>query len=161
VGMVVTMVTIVLVPVLAGVFLNRTLPADIRQVVSVFSPLVSIAVIVLIVGGIVGVSKERISEHFGVLLLAVFLLHLAGFLFGYLWARLFRLGELECRTVSIEVGMQNSGLGTVLARTHFPLELGAAATCAISAVYHCLIGSILASIWRAREPAEDGPAPDS
>jgi BASS family bile acid:Na+ symporter len=161
VGMVVTMVTIVLVPVLAGVFLNRTLPADIRQVVSVFSPLVSIAVIVLIVGGIVGVSKERISEHFGVLVLAVFLLHLAGFLFGYLWARLFRLGELECRTVSIEVGMQNSGLGTVLARTHFPLQLGAAATCAISAVCHCLIGSILASIWRAREPAEDGPAPDS
>lgn len=157
-GMVTTMLTIVLVPVLVGVLLNNSLSKEVRRVVSVFSPLVSIAVIVLIVGGIVGVSKERISEHFGVLLLAVFIMHLAGFLFGYLWARLFRLGEMECRTVSIEVGMQNSGLGAVLARTHFLSQPGAAATCAISAVYHCLIGSILASIWRARRPeAEETP----
>jgi BASS family bile acid:Na+ symporter len=89
----------------------------------------------------------------------VFLLHVAGFLFGYLWAWVFRLEVAERRTVSIEVGMQNSGLGTVLARTHFPLLPGAAATCAISAVYHCLIGSILASHWRARPPSDpDGKA---
>ncbi|NIP96824.1 MAG: bile acid:sodium symporter family protein, partial [Akkermansiaceae bacterium] len=150
-AMVVTMVTIVLVPVLAGVLLNRFFGEKLRGVREV-SPLVSIVVIVLIVGGIVGVSRERIIEHFGPLLLGVFVLHLAGFGLGYLWARLFRLAETECRTVSIEVGMQNSGLGTVLARTHFPLQPGAAATCAISAVYHCLIGSVLASLWRARRP---------
>ncbi len=55
---------------------------------------------------------------------------------------------------SIQVGMQNSGLGTVLARTHIPLQPGAAATCAISAVYHCLIGSFLASVWRAKRRQE-------
>jgi BASS family bile acid:Na+ symporter len=156
--MVMSMLTIVLVPVLAGVALNRVFGERLRLVREV-SPLLSIIVIVLIVGGIVGASKTLIAEHFDSLLLAVFLLHVAGFLFGYLWAWVFRLEVAERRTVSIEVGMQNSGLGTVLARTHFPLLPGAAATCAISAVYHCLIGSILASHWRARPPSDpDGKA---
>lgn len=156
--MVKTMVTIVLVPVLSGVLLNQFFGKKLR-VVREISPLVSVAVIVLIVGAIVGVNKETIRTYFGVLLLAVFLLHASGFLLGYLWAMLFRLGERERRTVSIEVGMQNSGLGTVLARTHFPIFPGAAATCAISAVYHCLIGSILASLWLLRPaagPKEEG-----
>lgn len=48
--------------------------------------------------------------------------------------------------MSIEVGMQNSGLGSELAKTHFTLL--AAAPCAISAFYHCIIGSFLASLWR-------------
>jgi len=119
------------------------------------SPLVSIAVIVLIVGGIVGAKKELILEHFNVLLLAVFILHLAGFFFGYFWARLLRLDESARRTVSIEVGMQNSGLGATLSDLHFAAQPGAAMVCAISALYHCLIGSVLASIWRARPPDGD------
>lgn len=146
--MVLTMVTIVLVPVILGVFLNRSLGDRLRTVGEV-SPLVSIVVIVIIVGAIVGAKKGDIAEHFGSLLLAVFLVHVAGFLLGYGWARLFRLGELERRTVCIEVGMQNSGLGTVLATKHFSAL--AATPCAISAVYHCLIGSFLASIWRSRQ----------
>ncbi|NNC86824.1 MAG: bile acid:sodium symporter family protein, partial [Akkermansiaceae bacterium] len=154
-AMVWTMVTIVLVPVLAGVLLNQFLGARLR-VVREISPLVSIAVIVLIVGAIVGKTKELIIENFGPLLVAVLVLHVLGFALGYLWAKIFRLGVRERRTISIEVGMQNSGLGTVLARTHFSLV--AATPCAISAVYHCLIGSFLASLWRARasqpDPAE-------
>ena len=88
------------------------------------------------------------------LLLAVFVLHVAGFVMGYLWARLLRLGEKERRTVSIEVGMQNSGLGATLAKVHFAAQPGAAMVCAISALYHCLIGSILASLWRSRPPED-------
>ena len=149
-GMLLNMLAIVLLPVVAGVVLNRFLGARARSVVGEVSPLVSIGVIVLIVGGIVGASKELIMAHFNSLLLAIFLLHLAGFLFGYLWARVFGLGERERRTVAIEVGMQNSGLGATLAKLHFAAQPGAAMVCAISALYHCLIGSVLASIWRAR-----------
>lgn len=151
-AMLLTMVTIVLVPVVAGVVINRFLKPNVRLLVGEVSPLVSIAVIVLIVGGIVGANKQLLIDNFGWLLLAVFILHLAGFLFGYLWAWLFRLGEMERRTVSIEVGMQNSGLGAALAKAHFAAQPGAAMVCAISALYHCLIGSFLASIWRSRPP---------
>ena len=158
VPMIVTMLTVVLLPVTAGVVLNVLLRERLR-VVRELSPLLSIAVIVLIVGAIVGDKKETIMANFGPLLVAVFLVHLAGFLFGYLWALVFRIPERERRTISIEVGMQNSGLGTVLARTHFGSMPGAAATCAISAVYHCLIGSFLASIWRLRRP-RGGEAPE-
>ena len=156
--MVLTMVVIVLIPVLLGVFLNSGLGERLRAVREV-SPLVSILVIVIIVGAIVGGNKEDIAKHFGVLFIAVFLVHVAGFLLGYFWARIFGLGERECRTVCIEVGMQNSGLGVALATRHFSAL--AAAPCAISALYHCLIGSFLASIWRARRFRGDGEAPDS
>ena len=154
-AMLLNMLAIVLLPVVAGVVANRFLGARARVVVGEVSPLVSIAVIVLIVGGIVGASRDLILENFDMLLLAVLVLHLAGFLLGYLLARLLRLGESERRTVSIEVGMQNSGLGATLAKLHFAALPGAAMVCAISALYHCLIGSVLASIWRARPPREE------
>ena len=59
------------------------------------------------------------------------------------------------RTVSIEVGMQNSGLGSELAKKH--VSLSAAAPCAISAVYHCIIGSLLAAYWRRKSPSIEIP----
>ena len=159
-GMVINMLTIVLLPVVVGILLNRFLAPRVRDVVGEVSPLVSIAVIVLIVGGIVGANRELILKNLDLLLVAVFILHLAGFLLGYLWSRLLGLGEKERRTVSIEVGMQNSGLGATLAKMHFAAQPGAAMVCAISALYHCLIGSVLASVWRARPPG-GGAVPDS
>ena len=81
------------------------------------------------------------------LLLAVFLLHAGGFFLGYLFARVLGYDRIIARTISIEVGMQNSGLGAVLARRHFADPL-TALPCAISATFHSVIGSILAGIWR-------------
>ena len=112
-------------------------------------------VVVLIVGGIIARSKPLIEAHFDRLLLAVFLLHAIGFALGYLLSRLLGLGKVEARTISIEVGMQNSGLGASLASTQafaaqFPLAMQAALApvpSAISSVNHVVIGSILASIW--------------
>ena len=83
------------------------------------------------------------------LLLAVVLLHTAAFGFGYLFARLFRYDQVTSRTVSIEVGMQNSGLGAHLATSNKAVfGANAATSCAISAIMHCIIGSILAALWR-------------
>lgn len=150
--MVVTMITIVLVPVLAGATLNTTLGSKLKVVQKV-APLVSVIVIVLIVGAIIGATKDSIAANAAQLLPAVFLLHALGFALGYGWAYLFRMREKERRTFSIEVGMQNSGLGSELAKTHFTIL--AAAPCAISAFYHCMIGSILASIWRRKASSKN------
>ena len=149
------MVAIVLVPVIAGTVLSETFPRAARAISGVL-PLVAIILVVLIVGGIVGGAKDLIREHAGTLLLATFLLHLFGFALGYVVARLFGLGAIESRTVCIEVGMQNSGLGSGLAKTpafaaQFAQPMQAALApvpAALSAVWHVCIGSLLAAYWR-------------
>lgn len=146
-AMVLSMVTIVLLPVVVGVGLNSMTGPRLALMTKI-SPLVSVTVIVMIVSAVVGATRGNILDHWRTLLPAVFLVHALGFGLGYLWGRIFRVPEKECRTFSIEVGMQNSGLGSHLAKTHFTAT--AAAPCAISAFYHCLIGSFLASLWRRR-----------
>jgi bile acid:Na+ symporter, BASS family len=148
------MIVIVLLPIVAGVLLNSLFPAATRRVAD-FSPLVSVVLVVVIVAGIIAKSRGLIEEHAGVLLLAVLLLHLSGFALGYVVTRLLRSGEAEARTISIEVGMQNSGLGASLASSpsfagQFVNPMHAALApvpSAISAVCHVLLGSLLASIW--------------
>jgi BASS family bile acid:Na+ symporter len=151
------MVAVVLVPVVAGTLLNRLFPRAAERV-SALLPLVAIVLVVLIVGGIVGGAKAQIIEHAGVLLLATFLLHALGFALGYVLARVLGLEEVEARTISIEVGMQNSGLGSGLAKTPaFAAQFAdvaqaalAPVPAAISAVWHVVIGSLLAGWWRRR-----------
>ena len=151
------MVSIVLVPVVLGTLLNRLFPRAAERVSAVL-PLVAIVLVILIVGGIVGGAKTQIAAHAGVLLLATFLLHAVGFALGYGLARMLGLGEIEARTISIEVGMQNSGLGSGLAKTPAFAAQFADATqaalapvpAAISAVWHVVIGSLLAGWWRRR-----------
>lgn len=150
-------VNVVLVPVLLGLVLNRYLPAVTRRLTPV-SPLFSVIAIVLIVASIIGQNHEIILQSGWRLLAAPALLHLGGFGLGYVAAWLFQLSEVDSRTVSIEVGMQNSGLGTHLANKHFPGTL-ASVPCAISAVYHCIIGSLLAGFWRSRTESSKGVLP--
>lgn len=148
VALCISSVKVVLIPVLIGLLLNRYLPKASRQMAKV-SPVVSVIAIVLIVASIIGQKNEIILTAGWKLLAAPAMLHLAGFALGYATARIFGLREDSCRTISIEVGMQNSGLGTHLANKHFP-GTAAPVPCAISAVYHCIIGSILAGYWRMR-----------
>ena len=114
------------------------------------APLVSVITIALICASIIGQGADLILNSGAILLLAVFLLHAGGFLLGYLLARLLRYDASICRTISIEVGMQNSGLGAVLARQHF--SAAAAVPSAISSVFHSVIGSLLAALWRLSSP---------
>ncbi|ANK12563.1 bile acid:sodium symporter family protein [Erythrobacter neustonensis] len=156
-NLLVSMIGVVLVPVVLGTLLNRLFPRAAARVNAVL-PLVAIVLVVLIVGGIVGGAKAQIMEHAGVLLLATFLLHALGFGLGYGLARMLGMGEVEARTISIEVGMQNSGLGSGLAKTPaFAAQFANAAQAAlapvpaaISAVWHVVIGSLLAGVWRRR-----------
>jgi BASS family bile acid:Na+ symporter len=152
-----SMIKIVLLPLVLGVTLHHLFPKAVRYVLPV-GPLVAVVVIALICASIIGSNAQAVKESGLSLLGAVVMLHGAAFASGYGFAWLFGYGTLIRRTISIEVGMQNSGLATVLARSHFANPL-TAIPCAISAVTHSVIGSIAAAWWRTR-PVEDQPVED-
>ena len=145
-GLFVSTVQVVILPITAGVLLNRFAPRLTQRILPA-APLMAVIMIVLIVASIIGAGRETILGAGPPLLLAVLTLHAGGFALGYLITRLQGRGPLAARTISIEVGMQNSGLGVVLARQNFASPLVAIPS-AISALCHCLIGSLVAALWR-------------
>lgn len=147
-------VKVVLLPVVIGMLLNRYAHRSVQFILPV-APLVSVIFIALICASIIGSNAETVKHSAGVLFTAVALLHAGGFGLGYTLARVLRLNELSARTISIEVGMQNSGLGAVLARSSFPQMALAPVPSAISASFHSIIGSILAAWWRSRPPHKE------
>ncbi|MFO1476097.1 MAG: bile acid:sodium symporter family protein [Verrucomicrobiota bacterium] len=148
-GLFLSTLKIVLAPVLAGLALNRWAPRLVKFMLPV-SPLVSVLAITMICASIIGASAEGFKQSGGELIVAVLLLHTGGFFLGYAFSRLLRCDELTSRTISVEVGMQNSGLGAALARAHFSNLPLAPLPCAISATFHSVIGSLLAGLWRLR-----------
>ena len=148
-----SMVMIVLLPVIGGMVLNYLFPKLIDQVGQTVAPLVSVLAVTMIVACIVALNLDKLAEHWKSLVLVVALFDLSGFVLGYLAARALGQSERFCRTVAIEVGMQNSGLAVALANKHFPVG-AVSLPGAICAVYHCLLGSLIATIWR-RFPAKD------
>ncbi len=151
-GLLLGTIQVVLLPLLLGLGLRKLAPRAVERALPA-APLLSVLGVTLIVGSIVGANAAAIRSGAGTLLLAVFLLHAGGFGLGWLAARIFRQPDATCRTVSIEVGMQNSGLGVVLARQNFADPLTAVPS-AISSVFHSLIGSLLAGWWRRRDGAK-------
>lgn len=145
---------VVILPVALGVLLNFYLP-DVSQKIQIVSPLIAVLLITMIVSSILGASRDKILQSAGILIVAVVSLHASGFFFGYLLSWLLIKKQKTARTISIEVGMQNSGLGVVLSRNNFPDPL-VAVPAAISSLVHSLIGSLLAAFWRrsAKEEAE-------
>lgn len=150
-----SMLVVVMLPLICGVAANTLLgkmkrPDKIRSWIDAIGPVLSAAVVVLIVGCIVASKKPEIARAALPLFVSVFLLHFFGFALGYLFAMASSCSETLRRTISIEVGMQNSGLGAALATRHFAHYALAPVPAAISAVYHCLIGSLLAAWWSSR-----------
>ena len=145
---------VVILPVVVGALLKWRFPRAIASLLPI-APLVAVITITLIVASVVGGGREQILEAGPRLLLAVFSLHACGFLFGYLASRAVLGRETVARTVAIEVGMQNSGLGVVLARGNFANPLVAIPS-AIATVAHSLIGSLVAAWWRRSAPTPTG-----
>lgn len=142
-------VQVVLLPVIIGLALHHLTPRLVDVVLPV-APLVSVLVIALICSSIIGQSADAFLQSGPRLVAAVATLHGGGFALGYAGARVLGYDRSIARTISIEVGMQNSGLGAVLARRHFSDPL-TALPAAISATMHSVIGSALAGIWRQRQ----------
>lgn len=139
---------VVLLPVTVGVLLAHFLPGLVRRV-SPLAPSVAVVTVAAICAGAISHSASTIRQSGGQVLIAVLALHVAGFFFGYVLSRVLGFEESTSRTVSIEVGMQNSVLGVVLASKHFASPL-TAVPCAVSSVCHSILGSALARFWRSR-----------
>ncbi|KAA3463359.1 putative sodium/metabolite cotransporter BASS1, chloroplastic isoform X1 [Gossypium australe] len=91
--------------------------------------------------------QSLLSGDLSAVILSVMLLHFTGFFVGYISATICRFREAERRAISIEVGMQNSSLGVVLATTHFTSPVVALPP-AMSAVIMNIMGSSLGFFWR-------------
>ncbi|TGK19999.1 bile acid:sodium symporter family protein [Leptospira fluminis] len=137
---------VVILPVALGILLNRFTPRFAAKI-KVVSPLLAVLLITLIVASILGTGRDAVVKSGFTLLSAVFLLHASGYFFGYWLAKWGTGSEIVSRTVSIEVGMQNSGLGVVLAKNNFSDPM-VAIPAALSSFIHSVIGSVLAAIWR-------------
>lgn len=140
-----SIVQVVLLPIALGVLAQALFKEKVKAAVSVL-PLVSVAAIVAIVAAVVAGNQARIASS-GLLIFAVVVLHNGlGLIIGYILARLCGMSVAKRKAISIEVGMQNSGLGVALATAHFsPL---AAVPSAIFSVWHNISGPLAATLFR-------------
>ena len=135
---------IILVPVTTGVLVNHYLGRYIHFIKHVF-PYISVLAIILIIGVIVTLNHDNIPVVAIPLLAAIFWHNLLGLSGGYFLSRFLGLEERVCRTIAIEVGMQNSGLAVALAQTYFTAL--SALPGAIFSIWHNITGSVLAWYW--------------
>jgi BASS family bile acid:Na+ symporter len=153
VAMMMSIVKIVLIPILLGLVLNRLVRGK-AEWIHTLTPLLSMGGIVIILAIMTAAGRENLLA-LGIAILAAGILHNgAGYLLGYWSGRAFRLHEAECRTIAVEVGMQNAGLATGIA-----VELGKAATLGLAAVafgpWMNISGSFLAVWWRGKPTDND------
>ncbi|XXG46674.1 hypothetical protein AAC387_Pa02g1460 [Persea americana] len=145
-GLFISTVQVVLAPVLFGAFLNQYFHSVVK-VVSPIMPPIAVSVVAILCGSAIAQNASGILQSGGQVVLGCFALHASGFFLGYVLSRMLGIDVSSSRTVSIEVGMQNSVLGVVLATQHFSNPL-TAVPCAVSSVCHSIFGSVLAGIWR-------------
>jgi bile acid:Na+ symporter, BASS family len=139
-------IKVILLPVTLGIIFNKYLPRVTKRILP-YAPIAATFTIVLIVSSIIGAGRSLIINCGWRLVFAVIGLHACGFFLGYVFTMITAKDKTIRQTISIEVGMQNSGLGVVLAKNNFP-DPATAIPSAISSATHSLIGSLLAGIWR-------------
>lgn len=140
----------IIIPIGAGLIFNKLLHGKSKWLDDAM-PVVSMIGIGFIITIITAAGRESLLD-IGLALIGIVLIHnMAGYTLGYWSGRLFRMPEKDCRTIAIEVGMQNAGLASGIAK-----EMGKIGTVGLaSAVFGPLMnitGSILASYWHRRPP---------
>ncbi|MGI9229541.1 MAG: bile acid:sodium symporter family protein [Gammaproteobacteria bacterium] len=141
---------IILLPVCVGVCINYCFHNILHGVRKLF-PYISVIAIILIIGIIVARTGEQLSLLALPLLAVIFWHNLLGMCGGYYAGRLLGYKRRVCRTLAIEVGMQNSGMAIALVQLDkFPVL--AALPGALFSIWHNISGSILASVWARRSP---------
>ncbi|KAG6529375.1 probable sodium/metabolite cotransporter BASS1, chloroplastic [Zingiber officinale] len=158
---------VVVAPILLGSYLQSAFPAAVKAIIP-YSPLAAVLTSSLLASSvfsenIVGIKSSAVVAsngavgilfgELGVVVVSVILLHLAGFFLGYLAALISGLGERQRRAIAIQVGMQNSSLGVILATSHFASPL-VALPAALSAIIMNIIGSSLGLVWRYLDPTD-------
>ncbi|CAK9147347.1 unnamed protein product [Ilex paraguariensis] len=160
---------VVVAPILLGSYLQSTFPEAVK-VGTPFAPLLAVLASSLLACSVFSENVVRLkslmdgaslspdlspfvgdqamlTSELGAVILSVLLLHCAGFLVGYISAALAGFREPQRRAISIEVGMQNSSLGVVLATSHFTSSMVAFPS-AMSALIMNIVGSSLGLFWR-------------
>jgi len=145
VGMMLDIMNMIILPIGLGLLVNYLFRKDIDWIKR-YMPLVSMAGITLIICIITAAGRESLLTIGLALILCTIIHNLLGYTLGYNMARLFRLSEQDCRTVALEVGLQNAGLASGLA-----LQMGKIATVGLApALFGPIMnitGSLLASFW--------------
>ncbi len=145
-SMFLSIVKVVLVPIALGFVINHFFHEFTQNAVRVL-PLISTTAIVAIVAAVVSANSAKILTS-GLLIVAVVILHnLLGYATGFAVGKALHLDSSKCRAISIEVGMQNSGLATSLAATHFAQYPLATIPGAVFSVWHNISGAILANFF--------------
>lgn len=146
-GMLLSIVYVVIAPIICGLLCQRFLPQMTKCVVPYLPALSSIA-IAMVVGIVVSHNADRLLVG-GLMVVVVVMAHnLLGLLIGYLLGRLLRLTRPKCVALSIEVGMQNSGLASSLAVLHFAAFPFATIPGAVFSVWHNISGAIAAKLYQ-------------
>lgn len=142
----------VIIPITAGLIFNKFLSGK-AEWLDKSMPYVSMFGIAFIIVIITAAGRDSLLTIGPALILVVLIHNLCGYTLGYWSGRLFKMTERDCRTIAIEVGMQNGGLASGLAK-----EMGKMATVGLApAIFGPLMnitGSILASYWH-RKPPKD------
>ncbi len=145
-SMFMSIIKVVIVPIALGFIINKLFEKTTQKVVKVL-PLVSVVAIVMIVASVVAANSAKILST-GLIVFVVVILHnLLGYACGFGVAKVLKLPLSKAKAISIEVGMQNSGLATSLAGTAFSSLAMATVPGAVFSVWHNISGAILANIF--------------
>jgi len=155
VGMLMSILQIVVIPIFAGLVIHHLFTKAVKRIEPIL-PLFSMVCILAIISAVIAGSQAQIGSVGLVVVVAVMLHNTIGLLSGYWGGKLFGFDETTCRTIALEVGMQNSGLAATLGKIYFtPM---AALPGAIFSVWHNLSGSLLAGYWSGRPVKKAGIA---
>lgn len=158
--MFIDIVKVVILPIGVGLIFHHTLQSRFK-VLDHIMPVISMAGIAVILVVIIAMGRDDLLEVGLLLVVAVFLHNMFGYFLGYWAARLLRMSEQDCRTIAIEVGMQNGGLASSIAAD----TLRKAATVGLApAIFGSLMnitGSTLALWWRSKPLPEEKEAKGS
>lgn len=149
VNMFISIVQVVIIPIGLGFIINRFFHKFTSHIKEIL-PLISVLAIVSIVAAVVSANSSRLMQVGYLIIIVVILHNCLGYLLGFTVGKLLRLDNSKCKAISIEVGMQNSGLATSLAATHFASIPLATVPGAIFSVWHNISGSIVANIMSSK-----------
>ncbi|TGK18548.1 bile acid:sodium symporter family protein [Leptospira stimsonii] len=144
-----TILTILLIPIALGLLTNRFLPkfaVKAERPLKLLSGLIFVAFLVVALAANIEIFLRVIHRVF----LYVFLMNSIGFFLGYFFAKIMRLDERDARCISIETGIQNSGLGLVLIFAFFEGQGSMAIIAATWGIWHAIAGVSLAWFWSKR-----------
>ncbi|MDO4482986.1 MAG: bile acid:sodium symporter family protein [Clostridia bacterium] len=146
VNMFLSIVQVVIVPIALGFVINHFFGRFTQGLVKVL-PLISVTAIVAIVAAVVSANAAKIMTCGLTVVLVVVLHNMFGYALGFVLGKVMKLDAAKCKAISIEVGMQNSGLATSLATVHFAQYPLAAIPGAVFSVWHNISGAVMANIY--------------